>query len=116
MHLSFSRGGAREKTSAGVEQKGKNPNIILKHPIQFALAEAIEHATPAGPEERSRLAPLAARVPGTEAGMFAIRSERDYVVEEDFMKAARRSVWDGSLSDIDLGQRKEVHGMALRDR
>jgi 26S proteasome regulatory subunit T4 len=26
----------------------------------------------------------------TEAGMFAIRSERDYVVEEDFMKAARK--------------------------
>ena len=25
----------------------------------------------------------------TEAGMFAIRAERDYVVEEDFMKAAR---------------------------
>merc|ERR1712203_1279023 len=26
----------------------------------------------------------------TEAGMFAIRAERDYVVEEDFMKAARK--------------------------
>jgi len=26
----------------------------------------------------------------TEAGMFAIRSERDYVIEEDFMKAARK--------------------------
>jgi len=26
----------------------------------------------------------------TEAGLFAIRAERDYVVEEDFMKAARK--------------------------
>ena len=26
----------------------------------------------------------------TEAGMFAIRAERDYVLHEDFMKAARK--------------------------
>ena len=26
----------------------------------------------------------------TEAGMFAIRGDRDYVTEEDFMKAARK--------------------------
>lgn len=26
----------------------------------------------------------------TEAGMFAIRAERSYVVEEDFMKAVRK--------------------------
>lgn len=26
----------------------------------------------------------------TEAGMFAIREERDYVVQEDFMKAVRK--------------------------
>ena len=26
----------------------------------------------------------------TEAGMFAIRAERDYTVHEDFMKAARK--------------------------
>jgi len=26
----------------------------------------------------------------TEAGMFAIRDERDYVIQEDFMKAARK--------------------------
>lgn len=26
----------------------------------------------------------------TEAGMFAIRAERDYVVNEDFMKAVRK--------------------------
>ena len=26
----------------------------------------------------------------TEAGMFAIRAERAYVIEEDFMKAARK--------------------------
>ncbi|KAF7257507.1 hypothetical protein EG68_04087 [Paragonimus skrjabini miyazakii] len=26
----------------------------------------------------------------TEAGMFAIRAERDYTVEEDFMKAVRK--------------------------
>jgi len=28
----------------------------------------------------------------TEAGMFAIRAERDYVIEEDFMKAVRKLV------------------------
>ena len=27
----------------------------------------------------------------TEAGMFAIRADRDYVVEDDFMKAARKT-------------------------
>ncbi len=27
----------------------------------------------------------------TEAGMFAIRDERDYVVQEDFMKVSRHS-------------------------
>lgn len=26
----------------------------------------------------------------TEAGMFAIREERDYVIQEDFMKAVRK--------------------------
>ncbi len=26
----------------------------------------------------------------TEAGLFAIRSEREYVLEEDFMKAVRK--------------------------
>ena len=26
----------------------------------------------------------------TEAGMFAIRTERDYVIHEDFMKASRK--------------------------
>ena len=26
----------------------------------------------------------------TEAGLFAIRADRDYVLEEDFMKAARK--------------------------
>ena len=26
----------------------------------------------------------------TEAGLYAIRSDRDYVLEEDFMKAARK--------------------------
>jgi len=26
----------------------------------------------------------------TEAGMFAIRAERDYVIQEDFMKAVRK--------------------------
>jgi len=38
----------------------------------------------------------------TEAGMFAIRAERDYVIEEDFMKAARKIAdtkkLEGSLS------------------
>ena len=28
----------------------------------------------------------------TEAGMFAIRADRDFVIEEDFMKAVRK-VW-----------------------
>ncbi|CAN0424722.1 unnamed protein product [Hapterophycus canaliculatus] len=27
---------------------------------------------------------------GTEAGLFAIRADRDYVLEEDFMKAVRK--------------------------
>jgi len=45
----------------------------------------------------------------TEAGMFAIRDERDYVVHEDFMKAARKlteakklessSTYDSSFGD-----------------
>ena len=26
----------------------------------------------------------------TEAGMYAIREDRDYVIQEDFMKAARK--------------------------
>lgn len=26
----------------------------------------------------------------TEAGLFAIRAERDFIIEEDFMKAARK--------------------------
>lgn len=26
----------------------------------------------------------------TEAGLFAIRADRDYVIEEDFMRAARK--------------------------
>ena len=26
----------------------------------------------------------------TEAGLFAIRAERDYVIDEDFMKAVRK--------------------------
>lgn len=26
----------------------------------------------------------------TEAGMFAIREDRDFVIDEDFMKAARK--------------------------
>ena len=34
------------------------------------------------------------------AGMFAIRQERDYVMEEDFMKAARK------ISDV-----KKLEGM-----
>jgi 26S proteasome regulatory subunit T4 len=28
----------------------------------------------------------------TEAGMFAIRDERDYIVQEDFMRAVRKMV------------------------
>jgi len=47
----------------------------------------------------------------TEAGMFAIRAERDYVIDEDFMKAVRKvaeakklensinSTWTGDLRD-----------------
>ena len=45
----------------------------------------------------------------TEAGMFAIRDERDYVVQEDFMKAVRKlndakklessSTYDSSFGD-----------------
>ena len=35
----------------------------------------------------------------TEAGMFAIRGERDYVVQEDFMKAVRK-----------MGEAKKLEG------
>ncbi len=35
----------------------------------------------------------------TEAGMFAIREDRDYVVQEDFMKAARK-----------IGETKKLEG------
>ena len=35
----------------------------------------------------------------TEAGMFAIRAERDYVIEEDFMKAVRK-----------VGENKKLEG------
>ena len=35
----------------------------------------------------------------TEAGMFAIRGERDYVIEEDFMKAVRK-----------VGENKKLEG------
>merc|ERR1712025_372665 len=37
----------------------------------------------------------------TEAGMFAIRAERDYVIEEDFMKAVRK-VSDGKKLETKL--------------
>ena len=33
----------------------------------------------------------------TEAGIFAIRNDRDYVLEEDFMKAARKIVHNKKL-------------------
>lgn len=45
----------------------------------------------------------------TEGGMFAIRDERDYIVQEDFMKAVRKlndakklessSTYDSSFGD-----------------
>jgi len=41
----------------------------------------------------------------TEAGMFAIRGERDYVLEEDFMKAARKIAEGKKLeSKMDYGK------------
>ena len=41
----------------------------------------------------------------TEAGMFAIRAERDYVIHEDFMKAARKIKENKKLeSKLDYGQ------------
>jgi len=41
----------------------------------------------------------------TEAGMFAIRAERDYVVEEDFMKATRKTI-DGKRLEGTLDYQK----------
>jgi len=41
----------------------------------------------------------------TEAGMFAIRGERDYVMEEDFIKAARK-----------LGENKKLEGKLEYDK
>ena len=35
----------------------------------------------------------------TEAGMFAIRAEREYVTEEDFMKAVRKVVESKKLEN-----------------
>ena len=47
----------------------------------------IEHV----PEERDDGVPSQdLRNVCSEAGMFAIRAERDYVIEEDFMKAVRK--------------------------
>jgi len=41
----------------------------------------------------------------TEAGMFAIRAERDYVLQEDFMKAARKIKENKKLeSKLDYSQ------------
>jgi 26S proteasome regulatory subunit T4 len=37
----------------------------------------------------------------TEAGMFAIRAERDYCIEEDFMKAVRK-----------VGENKKLESMS----
>ena len=34
-------------------------------------------------------------------GMFAIRAERDYVIEDNFMQAARK-VWDNKLLESKL--------------
>eukprot|EP00927_Polykrikos_kofoidii_P072178 TRINITY_DN68325_c0_g1_i1.p1 TRINITY_DN68325_c0_g1~~TRINITY_DN68325_c0_g1_i1.p1 ORF type:complete len:438 (+),score=71.59 TRINITY_DN68325_c0_g1_i1:131-1315(+) len=39
----------------------------------------------------------------TEAGMFAIRAERDYIVEEDFMKAARKTA-EGKMLECKTGE------------
>jgi len=41
----------------------------------------------------------------TEAGMFAIRADRDYVMEEDFMKAVRK-VGDAKKLETKLDYQK----------
>jgi 26S proteasome regulatory subunit T4 len=44
-------------------------------------------------------------MPRCLAGMFAIRGERDYVVEEDFMRAARKIAETKKLeSKLDYGK------------
>jgi 26S proteasome regulatory subunit T4 len=41
----------------------------------------------------------------TEAGMFAIRQERDYVIHEDFIKASRKLKDSKKLeTKLDYGQ------------
>ncbi|CAM9382716.1 unnamed protein product, partial [Discosporangium mesarthrocarpum] len=42
---------------------------------------------------------------GTEAGLFAIRADRDYVLEEDFMKAVRKIAENKKLEGkLDYGK------------
>ena len=55
------------------------------------------HPPPTSRQNAQAVAKLAERFNGadlrnicTEAGMFAIRDERDYAVQEDFMRAARK--------------------------
>lgn len=40
----------------------------------------------------------------TEAGMFAIRAERDYVIDEDFMKAVRKVAENKKLESKQIGR------------
>jgi 26S proteasome regulatory subunit T4 len=70
------------------------PNEAARHEIVKIHARSI---TVKGDVDFEALAKLCEDFNGadlrnicTEAGMFAIRADRDYVIEEDFMKAARK--------------------------
>ena len=52
----------------------------------------------------AQLSELKMAIMQTEAGMFAIRAERDYVIEEDFMKAVRK------VAENTRMHRKHKHG------
>jgi len=41
----------------------------------------------------------------TEAGMFAIRADRDYIIQEDFMKAVRK-IKEGKKLESKLDYKK----------
>ena len=63
-------------------------DILKIHSAPIAKAGEIDYESAAKLSDGFNGADL--RNVCTEAGMFAIRAERDYVVDEDFMKAVRK--------------------------
>lgn len=62
--------------------------VLKIHAAKIAKSGEIDYEQAAKLAEGFNAADL--RNVCTEAGMFAIRDERDYVVQEDFMKAVRK--------------------------